>query len=79
MIVLPHAVVHPGTVVIHLAYAALADRAVMCAIWLNAAALGALVEHLSLAIAHLFDHLLGGIASRHGALERMGNKILDRV
>lgn len=64
---------------VHLSYAALADGAVMCAIRLNAAALGALVEHLALAVAHLLDHFLGGIATRHCALDWIRCKELKQV
>lgn len=53
---------------IHLADAALADGTVMSTLRLDAAALGALVEHLTLAVAHLLDHLLGGISARYSAL-----------
>jgi len=36
---------------------------------LDAAALGALVEHLALAVAHLLYHLLGGVSSGYSALK----------
>lgn len=53
---------------IHLADAALADGTVMSPFRLDTAALWALVEHLTLSIAHLLDHLLGGISARYSAL-----------
>lgn len=68
LIVLPDAVVHPGTMVVHFADAALADGAVVRALRLDAAALGALEDDLALAEAHLFYGLLGSVAFGHGAL-----------
>jgi len=68
LIVLAHAIIYPRTVVIHLADAALADGTVMSPFRLDTAALWALVEHLTLSIAHLLDHLLGGISARYSAL-----------
>jgi len=69
LVVLAHAVIDPRTVVVHLADAALANGAVMGPLGLDAAALGALVEHLALAVAHLLDHLLGGVSSGYSALK----------
>lgn len=62
LIVFPNTVVDPGAVVIHLADAALAHRAVVGTLRLDAAALGALKDHLALPKAHALDILPCGVA-----------------
>lgn len=69
LIVLPDTVIDPRAVVVHLADAALAHGAVMRALRLDAAAFGALEDHLALAEAHLLNGFLGGVALRHCALK----------
>ena len=69
MVALAHAVVDPGAVVVHLADAALADGAVVRAVGLDAAALGALEDHLALLEAHPLDVLFSRVAPGYRALE----------
>lgn len=68
LVVLAHAVVHPGAVVVHLAYAALAHRAVVGSLWLDAATLGALEDDLSFPQPHALYILPCGIALRDSTL-----------
>ena len=60
LILLPHAVVHPGAVMIHFPNASFANTAVVGTLGLDAAALGALVDHLSrLQLQALHEFLCG--------------------
>jgi len=80
LIVLANAIVHPWTVMVHFSYASLADGAVMCSIWLDTAAFRALVKHLSLAIAHLLNHLFGSVTTRHSTLQENRNmKLMNEL
>ncbi len=74
LVALPHAVVDPGAVVVHLPDAPLADGAVVRPLRLDGAALGALEDHLALAETHPLDVLLRGVASRDGALKKKEKK-----
>jgi len=62
LVLLPNTIVHPGTMVVHLFDAPLAYRAVMCSLWLDAAALWAFEDNLSLFKPHSLNVLLGGIS-----------------
>lgn len=70
LIVLPDAVVYPRTVVVHLAYAPLADGTVVGTLRLNTAAFGTFEKHLPLLVAELLDHFLRGVSFRYGTLGR---------
>lgn len=54
--------------VVHLAYAALAHRAVVGTLWLDAAALGTLKYNLALPQAHTLNVFPCGIAFRYSTL-----------
>ena len=77
MIALAHAVVDPRTVVIHLLDAPLADGAMMGPLRLDAATLGALVDHLALFEAHALNVFARGVASRNCALEKEDEKNVE--
>lgn len=56
LIVLSHTVIDPRTVMIHLSNATLANRTVMCTLWLDTTAFRALEYNLTFTETHLFDH-----------------------
>lgn len=74
LVVLPNTVVDPWTVVIHLAYAPLADGAVMRSVRLDATAFGALEDHLPFLETDELHHLLSGGAFRNRTLKTHGGK-----
>lgn len=78
LVVFANAVVDPRTVVIHLSNTALAHGAVVGTFGLDAAALGTLEDHLTLAVAHLLDKLLCGVAPWHGTLQNSAGQ-KDRI
>ena len=78
MVVLPHAIVNPWTVVIHLPDAPLTDGAMVGTLGLDAAALGTLEDHLTLLETHPLDVLLGGVTAGDGALKVIVAIILTR-
>lgn len=66
LVVLSNTVVDPGTVVVHLPYAAFANTAVVCSVRLDAAALGTFVDHLSWFQLKAFYVFLSGVSFWHG-------------
>jgi len=67
LVLLPNTIVHPGTMVVHLFDAPLAYRAVMCSLWLDATALWAFEDNLSLLKPHSLNVLLCGISFRYSS------------
>lgn len=61
LILLSYAVVHPGTMMIHLFDAPLTDRTMMSSFWLNTAAFWTFEDHLSLLKPHSLDIFLRSI------------------
>jgi len=62
LVLLSNTIVHPRTMVVHLFDAPLAYRTVMCSLWLDATALRAFKDNLSLLKTHSLNVLLGGIS-----------------
>jgi len=67
LVLLSNTIVHPRTMVVHLFDAPLAHRAMMCSLWLDATALRAFEDNLSLLKPHSLDVLLGGVALRYSS------------
>jgi hypothetical protein len=67
LVLLPNTIVHPGTMVVHLFDAPLAYRPVMCSLWLDATALGAFEDNLSLLKSHSLNVLLCCISFRYSS------------
>jgi len=61
LILLSYAVVHPGTMMIHLFDAPLTDRTMVSSFWLNTAAFWTFEDHLSLLKPHSLDIFLRSI------------------
>lgn len=67
LVIFPDTIVNPRAMMIHLAYTALTNTAVVSSIRLNTAALGTFVNHLAWLQLQALDVLLGGIALWHSS------------
>lgn len=70
LIVFSNAVIYPWTVMVHFTYTSLANGAVMGTFRFNTTTFGALKNHLTFTVTHLFNHFFGCIAPWNSSLGR---------
>lgn len=70
LVVFSNAVIYPWTVMVHFTYTSLANGAVMGTFRFNTTTFGALKNHLTFTVTHLFNHFFGCIAPWNSSLGR---------